>query len=113
MNNSSVNGLLCPVNIHIIYSLRVNYYNYANTDYQYAKVVKYAFTIFIITNLTSQQTAIVNYMYTVTVSSLMSLTQTFTYLLTRLEKSGPKDLELLQKGLESRGSLLEEGSVSL
>jgi len=63
ISNSSETGLLCPLNIHTISSLSVNYYNYANIDFQYPKVVKYAFTIFIITNLISQQIAIVNYMY--------------------------------------------------
>jgi hypothetical protein len=48
MNNSSETGLLCPMNIHTISSLRINYYNYANIDFQYPKFVKYAFTIFII-----------------------------------------------------------------
>ena len=99
MNNSSETGLLCPVNIHTILFLRVNYYNYANIDFQYPKVVKYAFTIFIITKLISQQIAIVTYMYILTVNSPITLCQNFTYLLTRLEKSRPKDLGLLQKGL--------------
>jgi len=40
-NNSSETGLLCPVNIHTISSLRVNYYNYANINFQYPKAVKY------------------------------------------------------------------------
>jgi hypothetical protein len=40
MNNSSETGLLCPLNIQTISSLRVNYYNYANIDFQYPKVVK-------------------------------------------------------------------------
>lgn len=60
MNNSSETGLPCPMNIHTIFSLRVNYYNYATIDLQYPKVVKYAFTIFIITNLISQQIVIVH-----------------------------------------------------
>jgi hypothetical protein len=40
MNNSSETGLLCPLNIQTISSLRVNYYNYTNIDFQYPKVVK-------------------------------------------------------------------------
>jgi hypothetical protein len=55
MNSSSETGLLSPVNIHTLTSFRVNYYNYANIDFQYPKVVQYAFTIFIITNLISQK----------------------------------------------------------
>jgi hypothetical protein len=99
MNNSSETGLLCPVNIHTISFSRVNCYNYANKDFQYPKVVKYAFTIFIITKLISQQTAILNYMYILRVNRPITLCQNFTYLLTRLEKSKPNDLGLLQKGL--------------
>jgi hypothetical protein len=55
--------------------------------------------IFIITNLISQQIAILNYMYILTVNSPITLCQNFTYLLTKLEKSRPKDLGLLEKGL--------------
>jgi hypothetical protein len=97
MNNSNETGLLCPMNIHTTSSLRVNYY--ATIEFQYPKVVKYAFTTFIVTNLISQQTAIVNYMYILTVNSCITLCQNFTWLLTRIEKSRPKDLALLQKGL--------------
>jgi hypothetical protein len=78
INNSSETGILCPMDIHTTSSLRVNYYNYANIDLQYPKVVKYAFTISIITNLISQQTAIVNYMYILTVNSCITLCQNFT-----------------------------------
>ena len=67
-------------------------------------------------------------MYILTVNSPITLCQNFTYLLTRLEKSRPKELRLLQKGLirytdgsrtwrrtgaKSKGNLLQEGSVSL